>query len=56
MLRNAMGVVNVMDKKRDKLNKGTVVPAASGHLRFGAKVTPRGRWLPDTGTLTWQRQ
>ena len=22
----------------------TVVPATSGHLRFGAKVAPRGRW------------
>ena len=33
-----------------------VVPATSGYLRFGAKVAPRGRWLPDTGTLTRQRQ
>ena len=33
-----------------------VVPATSGYLRFGAKVGPRGRWLPDTGTLTRQRQ
>ena len=24
----------------------------SGHLRFGAKVAPRGRWPPHTGTLT----
>ena len=25
-------------------NLYTVVPATSGHLRFGAKVAPRGRW------------
>ena len=34
----------------------TVVPATSGHHRFGVKVAPRGRWPPDTGTLTRQRQ
>ena len=34
----------------------TVVPATSGHLLFGAKLAPRGRWPPDTGTLTRQRQ
>ena len=32
------------------------LPATSGHLRFGAKVALRGRWPPDTGTLTQQRQ
>ena len=34
----------------------TVVPATNDHLRFGAKVAPRFRWPPDTGTLTRQRQ
>ena len=28
-----------------------VVLATSGHLRFGAKVAPRGRWPPDIGTF-----
>ena len=30
----------------------TIVPGMSGHLRFEAKVAPRGRWPPDTGTKT----
>ena len=34
----------------------TVVPATGGHFRFGAKMAPCGRWPPDTGTLTRQRQ
>ena len=25
-------------------NGATVVPATSGHLRFGTKVAPRGKW------------
>ena len=29
----------------------TVVPATSGHLRFRAKVAPRGRWPPDTDII-----
>ena len=33
----------------------TVVPATSGHLRFGAKVASRGRWPPDTGSLTLKK-
>ena len=28
----------------------TVVPAMRGHCRFGAKVSPRGRWSPVAGT------
>ena len=32
------------------------LPATSGHLRYGARVTTRGRCPPDTGTLTRQRQ
>ena len=37
------------------VDRYTVVPATSGHLRYGAKVAPRGRWPPDTETLTRQR-
>ena len=28
----------------DKIYDSTVVPATSGHLRFGAKVASRSRW------------
>ena len=37
-----------------KKHPDLVAPATSGHLRFAAKVAPRDRWPPDTGTL--QRQ
>ena len=32
----------------------TVVPATSGHFRFGAKVAPRGRWPLVAGGPSWQ--
>ena len=33
-------------------NIDSIVPATSSHLRFGAKVGPRGRWPPNIGALT----
>ena len=34
----------VVDNNEVIISGYTVVPATGGHLRFGAKVAPRGRW------------
>ena len=56
-LSNPVKYFRYHEKLKPKLlNVDTVVPATSGHLRFGEKMAPRDMWPPDTGTLTRHRQ